>query len=422
MLDRTIAPKHSPPEFKPFPLPQKYQLSGGSKVYLFNQGSQPVFQIELIFPVGSAIAKNPALPALCFEMLREGSTTMSAEEINHKLDFFGAFLGLKPGIENSFITLYGRSEFLGDLIPLLAEIVFQPTFDEQALVKQKKKMVQELAIKQKKTNYWAPRLLRQNIFGEGHPYSKIISPEDIKTVSRKDLVEFHQQHVLPGLQSILLAGAYDNNVANSLVADSLNMHYTYAQQVRADTRKNNMVSPITKSIENATQASIAIGQHALSIRERSYPAYAFLIKILGGYFGSRLMKKLREEEGLTYGIYAYTTHLRSGSYLQIAADVTHDAVDKSIDLILDEINKLKHTKASSEEIDTVKNYLLGEYINNSTTVFDFADLYKKIITQGLRDDYYNSFYKEISSVTPKEVLSIASQVFTNKAFSIVRVK
>jgi predicted Zn-dependent peptidase len=421
MLDRTLSPNYYSPEFKNIALPDIAELNSGVNIYSFNNDDQKVFKIELNFDVGSNVLDNPAIASLCLPMLREGSSTKSASEISNILDYYGAFLDLKSGLENIVISLYGRSSFINELIPLLADIIKNPVFDETALSKHKLKMSQKLLIDQQKTSYWSPRLLRQNIFGSGHPYSQFISEANISEITRNDLVGFHLNQLLNNLQNISVAGSFDTYN----VGVQLQKHFNAInngnkaednKQLRPESNKT-----VTKKLPNTNQASIALGIAAIGMKIPNYPEYAFLTKVLGGYFGSRLMKKLREEEGLTYGIHAYNVHLRSGSYLQISADVELKSVDMSIELIHQEIEILNRNIISNDELETVKNYMLGEYVNDSNTIFDFADLYKKILLHGLPESYYQDFYGQISSIEAETLLGNSSNYFQVGDFSQVKV-
>ena len=220
MLDRNTIPKFYPPEFNSFTLPKNSQLSNGIQVSSFNSGDQEVFKIELIFPVSADFRTNPAIPSICLDMLREGSKLKTASEINNTLDYYGAFLNFQAGIDSTIITLYGRSIFIKYLIPLLAEILSEPVFDEKAINKHKLSMTQKLLINEEKTSYWAPRLLRKSIFGKAHPYSQFLSSEGIDTVTRADLVEYHQTFLSQGLQHIIVAGSYNDQEFTNLLHDS----------------------------------------------------------------------------------------------------------------------------------------------------------------------------------------------------------
>lgn len=421
MLNRTDIPKFYSPEFKSFSPPRNTELRNGIRISSFNSGDQEVFKIELIFPIGTHVCANLAIPSLCLDMLREGSSTKSATEINNTLDYYGAFLNFNAGIDNTIITLFGRSVFAKYLIPLLAEIVSDPVFDENAIDKHKVRMTQKLLINEEKTSYWAPRLLRKSIFGVIHPYSKFLSSKEVNKITRDDLIGYHQNFLSRGLKNIIVAGSYDGNEFTQLLQDSF-------QEFTSDFSIDDLVSPSpskikteTKKLGNTSQASIAIGKQSIGNTQQDYAEYAFMTKVLGGYFGSRLMKKLREEEGLTYGIHAFSNSLRAGSYLQISADVELNSVEKSIELILAEIDHLRERDISLDEIDTVKNYMIGEFVNDSNTVFDFAELYKKLVLQNLPEDYYQVFYNKISEIEPGMIKSMAIETLAKEDFYVIKV-
>jgi zinc protease len=421
MLNRKSIPKFYPPEFKPSTRPTNTSLSNGINVSWFNSGDQEVFKLELIFPVGSSTCTNPAIPSLCLDMLREGSKAKSAQEINSDLDYYGSFLNFNAGIDNTIITLFGRSVFAKKLIPLLAEIISNPLFDTEALIKHKKRIRQQLLINEEKTSYWAPRLLRKSIYGKNHPYSNLLSVASIDTITRDDLVDYHRNQFSCNLQNIIVAGSYDDKKFNQLLQTNFEGLTPKVGTVVKAIAGTTTVKTEVKKLANANQASLALGGPAINNKHQNFGTYAFMIKVLGGYFGSRLMKKLREEEGLTYGIHGFINHLQHGSYLQISADVEINSVDRSVELILAELLKLNEEVIPLNELDTVKNFMLGEFVNDSNTVFDFAELYKKLILQDLPEDYYQTFYHNISVINAEDIRGLALDNLQASKFSIIKV-
>lgn len=419
MLIRTVPPKTFSPAFKSVPKPGVFNLQNGISVYHYNLGLQAVFRLELIFRLGSASIVNPSVAALTGNMLLEGTKGRSAEEINGLLDYHGAFLDVKAGLDYTTITLFGRSEFLSELTPLLREIILEPAFDEKALNKHKQRAIQNLEISQKKTSYWSTRMLRQSVFGTSHPYSRIPSSEKLGEITTSDLTKFHEL-LVGSLDAVIIAGSFDQEVFDKLVEGNFG-------QIKILPHSDSVQEPVyatgaqEKKLEHTSQASIALGGKALSILDRDYPVHSFIMKILGGYFGSRLMKNLREEKGLTYGIHAYFLQLRHGDFFQIASDVKLEAVDESIDTVKAEIERLLTSPIEEAEIDTVKNYMLGEYVNDSNTAFDYAGLYKKIILQQLPEDFFDNFYERISAVSVEEVESTKAEVIDPALLSVVKV-
>jgi len=421
MLNRTVAPLQHPLQFKDLILPVNTKLINGINLFSFTGGKEEVFKIELILSTNSSLSANAAESSLCMAMMREGTLSRSALEINNTLDFYGAFLDLKSGLDTSQITLYGRSIYLKNLIPVIADIFLHPLFDQLALDKHKSRMIQELEIEQKKTSYWAPRLLRKSLFGLDHSYGKLANVEDLTGVTRDGLIQYHKNVIVPGLLNIIVAGAIDHGEVVSLLNKNLNytvpkFHTGNKEIILADNEKL-----ITYNLKNTKQASIAIGKNTERITKNNYSSSALVSKIIGGYFGSRLMKKLREEEGLTYGIYANNVHLQSGSYLQITTDVELNSIDKSIDMIMAEIERIKKDTITKTELATVKNYMIGEYLADSNNVFDFSDLYKKLLFHGLPLNFYSDFYSKLSAIDVTEVSETAINLLNPSEFSIVKV-
>jgi zinc protease len=263
--------------------------------------------------------------------------------------------------------------------------------------------------------------LRKSIFGEIHPYSKLLTSSAINEITRDDLIGYHQSSLACGLQNIIVAGSYYDNKFSKLLHDNF-QRFTSEPNISSLASPSPSTSKIeVKELGDTSQASIAIGKQSMDNSQKEYAHYSFATKVLGGYFGSRLMKKLREEEGLTYGIHAFNNQLMGGSYLQISADVEINSVDKSVELILAEIDKLREGDISLHEIDTVKNYMIGEYVNDSNTVFDFAELYKKLILQNLPEDHYQIFYNKISEIEPAAIKSIAIESLSKDEFSVIKV-
>lgn len=421
MVNRAHPPNSYTPGFKPYKLPAKVEINQSISLYSFNLGEQNVFKIELIFSSGSASSDNPVLASFCVSMLREGSIKKTASEINELIDYYGAFIDFKAGLDSTSISIYGQSGFLPELISILREMVSIPSFPEKMILKHKEKLIQRLKISHRKTSYWGPRILRQLMFGATSSYGKLINQDDIEKVSRNDLVTYHQNVLLPSLQHIIVAGTYNDNETIKLISDSFSEFGGKEPSSFNPSLKFNNPGISEKRLEGTTQATIALGKKIQSISEPVYPETGLLIKVLGGYFGSRLMKKLREDEGLTYGIHAFNMHLGGGSYLQISADVESKSIDKSIELIFREIETLRKEYIPEEELNTVKNYMLGEYINDSNSVFDFAELHKKILLYNLSDSYYKSFYDHIAGIQSDNILQRANTVLKQSEFSIAKV-
>jgi predicted Zn-dependent peptidase len=157
---------------------------------------------------------------------------------------------------------------------------------------------------------------------------------------------------------------------------------------------------------------------------RSHPDYVpvlFVSHILGGYFGSRLMKNIREEKGLTYGISASVHGLRRDSYLVIGADVNKENVALTFEEVRKELKTLRTKDISADELETTRNHFIGSLQSEITTPFAHADKIKTIALFGLAPDHYQNMISRMEKINPRNIIEISEQYFNESTFFEVAV-
>ena len=131
--------------------------------------------------------------------------------------------------------------------------------------------------------------------------------------------------------------------------------------------------------------------------------------ILGGYFGSRLMRNIREERGLTYGISSGIITMEDAGYLVIGTDVKKQFTQLAIDEVYREIERLRLEPVSAVELRTVKNYLAGKLLNSVDTPFALAEKFKNIYLYGLTYGFYQNYLKTLNDITPEVIQTVANR-------------
>jgi predicted Zn-dependent peptidase len=140
---------------------------------------------------------------------------------------------------------------------------------------------------------------------------------------------------------------------------------------------------------------------------------------LGGFFGSRLMKNIREEKGLTYGIYsAMESYLDAGSFY-IETEINNELRDTGVTEILKEIADLRENPIGADELNLVKNYLLGSFLRSIDGPFSLADRYKMILDYGFTYDYYTEFVETIRAISAFEIQLLANQYLQEKDLTTI---
>jgi predicted Zn-dependent peptidase len=159
----------------------------------------------------------------------------------------------------------------------------------------------------------------------------------------------------------------------------------------------------------AIQSSIRMGKKLMNRKNPDYFSMLVLNELLGGYFGSRLMKNIREEKGLTYGISSNVAAFTHAGYFVIGTDVKKEFTQQTIDEIHKEIIILQTQLVEDSELQTVKNYMVGSFAGSLNTPFDIADRYKVILLDELPTNFYQNYITNIQSVTAQKVIEMANK-------------
>jgi predicted Zn-dependent peptidase len=132
-----------------------------------------------------------------------------------------------------------------------------------------------------------------------------------------------------------------------------------------------------------------------------------LDSVLGGYFGSRLMKNIREEKGYTYGINSSISSLDLTGYKMISTEVGQKNYKKAIDEIYKEIKLLQTVPVKKEEMEVVRNYMLGEMLRMFDGPFALAESFRSAWEFDLDNSYYYRLAEKIKTIDPDEIIELA---------------
>jgi len=164
------------------------------------------------------------------------------------------------------------------------------------------------------------------------------------------------------------------------------------------------------------QSAIRMGLPFINREHPDFPAVQVLNTVLGGYFGSRLMNNIREDKGYTYGIGSGITSYKQGGAIFIATEVGADVCKAATIEIEKEINLLKTELIAEDELNLVRNYMLGSLLGSLENVFSHADKFKNLYFSGMSYEYYDRYTEIVKTVTAEELLKLANQYLDFDSF------
>ena len=175
------------------------------------------------------------------------------------------------------------------------------------------------------------------------------------------------------------------------------------------------------SLPNSLQSGIRVGRRLFSRRHPDFNGVFVLNTILGGYFGSRLMTNIREKKGFTYNIYSTADAMLHDGCLYIATEVNADKAAATLRAIFSEMKKLREKPVSDDELDMVRNYLLGMLLNGLDGPMNISDVVRNLLVEGLPLSAFDELVQAVRSIRPEDIQALAQQYLQPEDFWVVRV-
>ncbi|CAN5571368.1 pitrilysin family protein [soil metagenome] len=403
-LDRTQAPPFRLSSDYSLTRPEVIELSDGVELFAFRELDQEVVKIELIFEAGKWYEPKLGVSHFTSQMLSKGTETKNSFQIAEAIDSLGGHLEINQGFDVVTISLFSLRKNILSALSIVIDLLQNPTFDEGELRLMKDIFLQNLRVNNEKTSVVASKDIRKDIFGKDHPYGSSVEEDDVKKIERKDLRTFFRNRF--SLHSAFLIGKLTDEEVKQVV--NLIPKTLLQSNERSKFERLPGTLPLIAK-PSSVQASIRLGKKCITKSESKQYFDAIMFNhILGGFFGSRLMKNIREEKGLTYGIYSSMNHFLRDSFWVIGAEVNKENAGKAITEIKREIRILQDELVPEQELEIAKNYYIGSWQSENSTLFSVAEKIKNNHLSGLPENYYNTLLEHIQKITPAQVQSAAS--------------
>lgn len=420
MLNRKISPEIVDAvdfnlQLKPY---QHFTLDNGVPVYAVNAGAQDVVMIELVFYAGNCYEDKNIVAATTNFMLKNGTTNKSAFEINEHFEMYGAYLNRSCYNETATITLHTLTKHLSKLLPVIGELLTDSIFPEEELAIYKQNQKQRLEVSLKKCDFVANRLIDEELFGFHHPYGRYTSTLDYDALQRDDLVNFYNKYYKQGKCLMFVAGQVPTDIEVELnkTFGHLSLNKTEIEApsfeiIRAADKKHNILNDI-----NGVQGAIRMARPFPNRHHQDFAKAQVLNNLFGGFFGSRLMTNIREDKGYTYGIFSYLQNHVQESAWMVSTEAGRDVCNATVDEVYKEMARLRNEPIATEELDLVRNYMMGSLLGDLDGPFQIIARWKSYILNNLTESYFHNSIQTIKTVSAEELQALANQYLSPDDF------
>jgi zinc protease len=416
MLNRTKEPALKEIDHIDFVAPKKYVVSGRTDLYHMKEVPNETSRFELYFDAGKAKGID-SIAGFVNGLLLSGTPDKNSIEINSQINALGGFLESGISVENATISMYCLKENLIPILTIVLDAIQNVAFIEKEVNEflADRKVGHNVSLE--KVGFLAQREFQERLFASNEIYSKALKPSDFETVSIEKLKEFHSENYLNGLEKVVIVGDLDESEIHSII--DATKPFANSKELSFAKDLSNERGSFAISKEGALQCAVRIGRILFNKNHEDYLDFLILNTIFGDYFGSRLMSNIREDKGYTYGIGTMVAELNHTGYFMIATEVGKDVLEPTLKEVKYELNRLQTELIGEDELQLVRNYMLGQLLKSADGPYAMTDLFLSVEVHGKDLEFYNLALSKIQNITAERIQELANKYLNWEDMSVV---
>jgi len=409
--------KYSTLTFNP-PKRDKYRhvLSNGVVVYAVEDHDLPLVNISTLVRTGTYLEPEGkvGLAGLVGSQMRAGGTAkMTAEQFDEAADFLAAQISSGVGSTQGSANLNLLAKDVDKGLGLYFDMLRTPAFQEDRLKLAKSQILQGMERRNDNTSAIEAREWGRLLNGSEHFSTKETTKASVESITRQDMVDFHQKYFQPG--GFIVAASGDFKTPELLAKLEAAFKGWPSNKLAVPDVPKPTQTPVagiyTVHKPDVNQGRVSIG-HTGSTRDNP-DAYALEVMndiLGGGGFTSRIMSRVRSDEGLAYSAgSSYGMGVYYPGTFRAAFQSKSATTSQAIQIVLDEINRIRTAKVSAEELETSKNSAIETFPRIFATAAQIAGTFAQDEYTKRPVDYWDTYRQRIAAVTADDVQRVAQK-------------
>jgi zinc protease len=408
-IDRTKVPAPGPAPEINIGTGESFELKNGLKVIVVENHKLPRVAFNLILDFEAIEEGDKAgYASMAGDLLRTGTTTRSKAEIDEAVDFIGASLNTSA----SGIYAASLTKHTDNLLNLMTDILYNPTFPEEELEKLRKQTLSGLASQKDDPGAIASNVRSVVLYGKDHPYGELTTEETVNNISIQDCKDFYNKYFTPEIAYLAIVGDITVKDAKKLVKNHFGQWESKPLQL-----------PAFEASQAPSQTEIALVDRSNSVQSEIRVAYPINLKkgdpdvikaslmnvILGSGFSARLNQNLREKHAYTYGAgSSISSDMIVGSF-NAQTSVRNEVTDSAIYQLMFELERIIEEPVTDEELASAKAYMTGSFARSLESPQTIANFALNINRYNLPADYYATYLQKLNAVTKEEIQAMAKK-------------
>lgn len=404
----------------------RHALSNGVTVYMAPSQEFPLLTVSFSFK-GGAYMEPPdrvSLGRMTGSLIRQGGTkTIPPKEFDEQIDFLAANVSVYVGDTFSGATINSLKSNFEESFGLFMDMLRHPGFDSERLRIAKDEAIERMKQRNDDADDILAREWSTLMWGEDHFESRVATAAMINSIAQDDLRAFHRRIFHPGNMIISVTGDFDPQQMLSMLESAIS-GWPIGDPVPDPPAPSDHFKPGLYHVEkDIPQGKIRIGHRGI---ERDHPdaiALSVMNDILGGGgFTSRLVKRIRSDEGLSYGVGSsfqnrvwYPGEFRVGTFSK------NPTVALTIKIAMEEMEKIRTEPVSERELETSQNSFIQTFPRNFESKAGMLNIFVNDQWTNRDPNYWKNYRDAVRKITLKDVSRVAQQYMNpdNMAIMVV---
>jgi len=396
---------------------------GGIKAWLVEERSIPIVSMNVAWRGGASLdpREKAGMAHLAASTMDEGAGELDSIAFQERLSDLAIQLKFSAGKDSFSGNLKTLSENTDEAFRLFGLAISDPRFDEEPVERIRGQILTSLNQKLADPNSLAGRAWFKLAFGD-HPYSQPTEGtiETMTAVTRPDLAAFAKSRIARNNMVIGVVGDIGADELALLLDKTFGLLPKEASASAVPDTTPLPEAAVKIIDQNIPQSAVIFGGQGIKRDDDDYYAAYVLNYVLGGgSFDSRLTEEIREKRGLVYSVYSYLYPLDSAG-LQMGGFGTNNAsVSEALDLVAEEVAKIRDTGVTDEELEAAKTYLNGSFPLSLSSNASIARLMVAMQINDLPKEYLDERPKLINAVTAEDIKRVAQQLLDPEKLIVV---
>ena len=395
----------------------RHELPGGAVAYVVEDHQFPLVNISMTIRTGGYLteADHTGLASMTGSQMRAGGTKeMSARDFDEEAAFLASNIGSNIGATSGSATVDCLKSNLEPTVKLFFDMLKNPGFDEERLKLAQARQLQGMERRNDRTASVEGREFARLLRGESHFSTRQTTKATVESVTPERMAEFHQRYYAPGSMIFAVSGDVDTKEILARLGQEMTGGWpASAPDVpKVPAPQHQPVAGVYMvNKPEVNQSRIAIGHLGIQRDNPDHLAVAIMNHILGGGgFTSRIMSRVRSDEGLAYSA---GTSFRAGTYypgtFRAGFQSMNPRCAQATAIVLEELDRIRQEKVSEEELAVAKNYSIEIFPRFFATASAVAGTFAADEYTGREKGYWEKYRGRLAAVTRDDVLRVAQK-------------